>query len=302
MSFWLKSARSRIRRAARGGAWREAARIACALGMALVASACATLPQTQTEVLAQRAVEHVLIEHGGVPVVFESGLAARLSAWSEVYQALAPDTTLWMYNRPGYGASAAVNTPRDGMHVVEELRAVLAAKGLRPPYVLVGHSLGGLYMQYYARRYPDEVAGLVLVDSTHPDQMRGKGAPEHWPMWLRMAFGVATNAVEKQELAGINDTGAQVLALPTVTGPPVLVLTATQPMQDDASELAIEASALRRDFTRLYPAARQVWVDSGHDIPRERPDAIIAAVRAVLAASDRAAAAHSTGKKSGVDK
>ena len=73
------------------------------------------------------------------------------------------------------GRSDPADSPRDGGHVVDELRALLSAQDLKPPYVLVGHSLGGLYMQLYARRYPDEVSALVLVDSTHPNQFKGAG-------------------------------------------------------------------------------------------------------------------------------
>ncbi len=54
--------------------------------------------------------------------------------------------------------------------IVSELRTELDRRNIRPPYVLVGHSLGGLYMQYFARNYPSEVSGLLLVDSTHWDQ------------------------------------------------------------------------------------------------------------------------------------
>lgn len=70
------------------------------------------------------------------------------------------------YDRAGYGGSDAAEGLRDASNVVEELRAVLAASGHTPPYVLVGHSLGAMYVRLFARTHPEEVVGLVLVDGT----------------------------------------------------------------------------------------------------------------------------------------
>ena len=245
-------------------------------------TACTSLPNATIEQVNSRQVEYASINHNTVPVVFENGLGARFEWWAKVLSEISNDTTTFAYNRPGYGKSDLVATPRDGSHVVDELRELLKSKGLKPPYVLVGHSLGGLYMQLFARRYPDEVAALVLVDSTHPAQLQGKGARENWPAWFRLTYGVATSAVEKQELNAINATGEAVLALPSFTQKPVIILSALQPMEAK-SELANDANEKRKDFVRLYPNAKQVWVDSGHDIPLDKPESVIAAIREVMA-------------------
>lgn len=129
-------------------------------------------------------------------------------------------------------------------------------------WALVGHSLGGLYMQLFARRYPNEVSALILLDSTHPAQFKGKGAPENWPTWFRLAYGVATSSVEKQEMNAINAIGESVLSLPSFTGKPVIVLSALQPMKEK-SELADDANAKRKDIAQLYPGSKQIWVESG---------------------------------------
>jgi pimeloyl-ACP methyl ester carboxylesterase len=206
-----------------------------------------------------------------VPIIFENGLGARFEWWKKVLPDISKDSTTFAYNRPGYGKSDVVSTPRDGNHVVDELRELLKSKGLKPPYVLVGHSLGGLYMQLFARRYPNEVSALVLVDSTHPAQLQDKGAPENWPAWFRLMYGATTSAVEKEELNAINSTGEAVLALPTFTDKPVIILSALQPMNE------------KSDLVRLYPGAKQVWVDSGHDIPLDKPESVITAIREVMA-------------------
>lgn len=230
----------------------------------------------------QRKVEYVVAGSKSPVVVFENGLGGRLEWWSKIIPEISKQATVYAYNRAGIGASTPTTRPRDGLQVIEELRQNLRERKLPPPYILVGHSLGGLYMQLYMRRYPDEVAGLVLVDSTHPEQLTDKGSPSNWPAWFKVAFGVASSAAAKSELAYIPATGRELLALPTVQGKPVIVLSAQEPMQQQ-SDLARDANAKRADILRLNPGARQVWVNSGHAIPLENPDAVISAVQDVLA-------------------
>lgn len=229
--------------------------------------------------------------HGAPTVVFENGLGGRLQWWAEVLPAIAQETTVFAYNRAGTGTSTEASTPRDGETIINELRRNLRDKDIAPPYVLVGHSLGGLYVQLYARRYPQEVAGLVLVDSTHPEQLKGAGAKDNWPTWIKLMSNVLLSDAASKELKALPATGAAMLALPPLTGKPVVVLSAQKPMSE-TSELARDANAKRSDIARLHPGAKQVWVDSGHVIPLERPDAVIAAIHEVLL-SVQAAQSHS---------
>ncbi|MDI1342229.1 alpha/beta hydrolase [Polaromonas sp.] len=249
--------------------------------MALL-SGCASLPGANLEAVGQRQIEFRLTRQGPPIVVFENGLGATLDWWAKVVPALEADTTVLTYNRAGYGRSGPVDTIRDGQHVVQELRELLRERGLSPPYVLVGHSLGGLYMQWFARRYPQEVQALVLVDSTHPAQMQGQGAPENWPTWVRVAFNAFNNDTSKAEFKAIDATGQSVLSMPSYTSGPVEVLSALVPMQDRSTPMAEHANQLRSDLVHLYPGARQVWVDSSHAMPLEAPEAVVSAIRRVL--------------------
>ena len=79
-------------------------------------------------------------------------------------------TRVCAYDRAGMGWSEMGPDPRDARQITGELHALLDGAGIEGPYLLVGHSFGGLYMQTYAARYPDEVAGMALVDSSQPDQ------------------------------------------------------------------------------------------------------------------------------------
>jgi len=245
-------------------------------------SGCTSLPGATLEAVGQRQTEHRLTRQGTPVVVFENGLGATLDWWAKVVPALEADTTVLAYNRAGYGRSSTVDTTRDGQHVVQELRDLLRERGLQPPYVLVGHSLGGLYMQWFARRYPQEVRALVLVDSTHPAQMQGQGAPENWPSWVRVAFNAFTNDTAKDEFKAIDATGQSVLSMPSYTSGPVEVLSALGPMQVHSNPMAEHGNHLRSSLVNLYPGARQVWVDSGHAMPLEAPEAVVSAIRRVL--------------------
>ena len=247
----------------------------------LVLSGCASISGVTTSSLDGRNVEHIVAGHGAPAVVFENGLGGRLQWWAKVIPVVAQETTVFAYNRAGTGTSTEASGPRDGNAITEELRRNLREKGIPPPYVLVGHSLGGLYMQLYARRYPEDVAGLVLVDSTHPEQLKGTGAKDNWPTWLKLMFDISLSSAASKELEALAATGAAMLALPPLIGKPVVVLSAQQPMSE-TSELARDSNAKRIDILRLHPGAKQVWVDSGHVIPLEKPDAVIAAIHEVL--------------------
>lgn len=251
------------------------------LTIALLAG-CASVPGTQISLVDERLLE--LVAHpGSAPVVvFENGLGGHMAWWGKVLPALPADTAYFAYNRPGIGQSAAAGTPRDGQHIVAELRRALQHQGMQPPYVLVGHSLGGLYMQLFARQHPQEVAALVLVDSTHPRQLEGAGAMENQSLLVRgMAKALITGAA-KSEFDLLTQTGQQVLALPTPPHVPVTVLSAAEPMKE-TSDLARFSNALRQEIALLYPHAQQVWVDSGHAIPLDKPEAVVAAIRSALA-------------------
>ncbi len=247
-------------------------------------TSCASLPNKTTTTLAQRQMEYVATHHGQPVVVFESGIAGTIDEWSDVFPTISKQYSAFTYNRPGHGKSVTTQTPRDGAHIIDELRALLRQQGYAPPYILVGHSMGGFYMQYFARRYPNEVQALVLVDSAHPKQVEGNGSIDHYPLVFRLMFDWLASSTTKAEYQGMFSTGREMLALPTVTGKPVIILNAAKALKDN-SALAKDWNAMRWDLPKLYPGSQQIWVDSNHDIPHEQPKAVIDAIHAAVTAS-----------------
>ena len=103
--------------------------------------------------------------HGSPIVVFESGLGVYSGTWLDVQRRVARTTRACVYDRAGLGQSDPAPPGRTSRDMVADLHALLARARLRPPYVLVGASFGGLNAQLYASTYPRDVRGLVLVDS-----------------------------------------------------------------------------------------------------------------------------------------
>ena len=107
---------------------------------------------------------------GSPTVILESGLGAPAAGWALVQPDVAKFTRVCSYDRAGYGWSDPSPLPHTSLAIVKELHALLLNAGIAPPYILVGHSFGGFNVRVYAGQYPDEVAGVVLVDSSHEDQ------------------------------------------------------------------------------------------------------------------------------------
>ena len=113
---------------------------------------------------------HVSCAGAGAPtVVFDAALGGSSISWAWVQPEIARTNRTCVYDRAGYGWSDAGPFPRTAGRMAEELRRLLDRSGIHPPFVLVGHSFGGLIMRIVAARYRDDVAGLVLVDPAHPE-------------------------------------------------------------------------------------------------------------------------------------
>jgi pimeloyl-ACP methyl ester carboxylesterase len=116
---------------------------------------------------------HIHCTGSGSPaLVLESGLGNESFIWSKVQPALSRTTRVCSYDRAGYGYSDAQPAPRDADHIAVELHGLLLQAKVTGPIILMGHSLGGLFIRDYATRYPEQVAGLIFVDSSTPLQGR----------------------------------------------------------------------------------------------------------------------------------
>jgi pimeloyl-ACP methyl ester carboxylesterase len=119
---------------------------------------------------------HIVCTGEGSPtVILEAGAGHFSTMWAWVQPAIVQSTRVCAYDRAGYGWSEPGPEPRDAEQLTTELHMLLELAGVEPPYVLVGHSIGGIYARVYNARYTGEVIGMVLLDATHPDNWARQG-------------------------------------------------------------------------------------------------------------------------------
>jgi pimeloyl-ACP methyl ester carboxylesterase len=132
---------------------------------------------------------------GSPTVILEAGgFGSPSDVWLSVMPQVAQKTRVCRYDRPNShsGRSVPVSKPRTAADVVTDLHALLTAADVPGPYVLVGASVGGLFVRLFAATYPDDVVGMVLVDASHEEQPTVLGAlltPEEFALSQRLDFG-----------------------------------------------------------------------------------------------------------------
>lgn len=162
---------------------------------------------------------------GSPSIVLINGAGGPLDAWYKLFPAIEQLGTVFAYDRPGVGGSGKPREPQYGETVVAQLRQLLMAAGVQPPFVLVGHSFGGLHANLFAREFADEVAGVLFLEATAPEDVTGLKAKQPW--WQRKFIGLLDklaprdqNDEIRHELETVRDI-AEAPAFPPV---PVTVL------------------------------------------------------------------------------
>jgi pimeloyl-ACP methyl ester carboxylesterase len=233
---------------------------------------------------------HISESGTGPTVVFESGMGEDTSTWNDVRPEIAGFAHTVAYDRPGLGQSEPTPLPRTVVQMAADLHAVLEAAKLTPPYVLVGHSLGGAIVQVFAYRYPDEVAGLVLVDPEDGrliELLHSRMSATEWTGRQRSLDEAIPNMPPpmRAELRAADDSGedvARAVPLPLV---PVIVLTGTKknpkfPANPLEQDLKLE---LHNALVANTPGAQHILVpNSRHYIQNDAPKLVIEAVWEVL--------------------
>lgn len=242
-------------------------------------------------------------------VVIEAGLGDWSTGWDVVQEGVAKATRVCTYDRAGWGWSEAGPLPRDAAQFAKELHTLLQNANIPGPYVMVGHSLGGLAVRVFAYEYASEVAGVVLIDSMSPRQFTQspgeaqsqtdtQSQPFSLPAMLAR-FGIVrllarplgimpsvpseenayfSRMVSPQsaqtltnESQGMSSAGAEAAAVNTFGDLPLIVLTAKLNNIPGWQEWQTE-------LLQLSSNSQQLFAESGHNIHFEEPESAIAAI------------------------
>ncbi len=258
---------------------------------------------------------------GAPTVVLVGGLRASAEDWSiadntasAVFPEIAKFTRVCAYDRPGTpvgetpSRSDPAAQPTTAADAVADLHALLRAADETGPYVLVGHSYGGLVVRLYAMTYPEEVSGLVLVDAL-AEGLRDAETPEQWAVQRKLIDGDVRESLvlyPALERIDVDRSFDQIRAAPPLRPLPLFVLSADRPWGPQVPAM-IAAGKLPADIppdfgyvtdaaqkvaqerlARLAPNARHITnTNSGHEIHKEQPQLVVDAIREVVEAVRR---------------
>jgi pimeloyl-ACP methyl ester carboxylesterase len=236
---------------------------------------------------------------GNPTVVFESGYRTTMACWKDVWKETAKYTRSCVYDRANLGQSDPATKPRTSKDIVDDLQNLLTNARIPGPYLLVGHSMGSFNVLIYANQYPQDVAGIVLVDPSHPDQFErwlailpvenetqsemlkicrqtlrestspssanDPNNPEGWD-WLQSA----------EELRSIHDLGELPLTVITAVNYSWLCY---HPLAERANKIW---QANQKEYLELSPNSQQIMVSSNHLVMESEPEVVVAAILDML--------------------
>ena len=246
--------------------------------------------QAQLLTIGDQQLEVAVGGSGEQTIVFESGLGYGHSVWSQVADELGQFAKVVSYSRAGNGKSAASELPRTMEQVATELDSLLVTLDLAPPYILVGHSAGGFYIRKYAELFPAKVQGFVFVDST-PEQILVKLRELDEPRALEeeaVIDSMTPDRVKPENVyfSKITNSGefAAAVALPDV---PTVVITAMKREHPQFLFHSVQGKQIWRELHAQFVAQFSdhlhiVSSSSGHNVHREQPEVVAAAVQYVL--------------------
>jgi pimeloyl-ACP methyl ester carboxylesterase len=234
--------------------------------------------------------------HRSPTVVFEGGLTTD---WYQLQNQVAPFTRVCSYDHPNgpWSRSDPAPTPRTARDFVADLHTLLRVARIPGPYVLAGHSNGGLFTQLYASTHPMQVAGLVLIDAVHPAYHQRRLAmlkplvpPELWQALRREAMTPQPRLLdpERVDIWTSERQTRQALRRSPLRPMPLIVLAHGRPEDPDAAFVAQDERLwrqLQRELARSVPGGRLVVAtESGHDIQHEQPELVLDAIGDVVQA------------------
>ncbi len=233
---------------------------------------------TRVASVAGRDIAYRVLGAGKPVIVMISGLGDGMQSFKDVAPQLAEGATVIVYDRAGYGLSTASSGPADAKAAARDLDAVLRQSGVRGPYILVGHSLGGLYAEYYAATRTNQIAGLVLEESRAADFSRRCEAARLPMCTPTPAMMMGSPRGAQDEVAALAAAFAQAEAIGPARGKPVLVI--TRPFGQKPSPFETLWTETQADLAGRYAGATHLTAPGGgHYVHLQQRDWFVSALR-----------------------
>lgn len=228
-------------------------------------------------------------------IVLLTGLAGTTADWQSLENQLSELGDVLNYDREGLGKSAWKRRAKDSRTIARELHALLKAKNIKPPYVLMAHSLGGVHARVFASLYPTEVSGMVLVDPTPEnltDSLLATLPPAERNNILEQIRKEEQEALKqipeggiKEEFKAINTCYEQVRRDVWKTNVPIAVISSMKLEKDDTPQSKEMAKRLRDQIlTQTSTTQKQHYTTTtaGHFVQKDQPELVLKAVRWVI--------------------
>jgi pimeloyl-ACP methyl ester carboxylesterase len=247
------------------------------------------LPAIQVAQTRLGRMSYIVSGAGEPPLVLFNGAGVSLEGWRALYPAIEDLGTVFAWNRPGVKGSDAPTASQSGGAVIAALRELLGYAGLVPPYVLVGHSLGGLYANLFARLHPSETLAVMFLEATHPrDQEVLKQHETLFAQGIAKVLGLPQKMFSRNlhaEIEWIGETVRQIEAAGPFPAVPVSVVTGGKapPTWMLSPAAAGARRAHQQDLARLSPLGEQVIAQgSGHFPQITEPQLVLDALEWLL--------------------
>ncbi len=220
----------------------------------------------------------LLSGEGETTVILDAGLGGTSEDWAKVQPEVAKFSKVFSYSRAGLGQSEKAAIPRTCKDIISDLRSLLLSANLYPPYILVAHSWSGINARWFASQYPDEIAGVVLVDAVHEnkyDQFEKILTEEKANRMWAFVKDPSRNDENIDRIASIE----QVRSKRTSCDFPLIILTRAR----DSDEMSKIETDLQAEFLKLSTKSKQYFSKhNDHFIQNSEPELVIDSIRQIV--------------------
>jgi pimeloyl-ACP methyl ester carboxylesterase len=207
-------------------------------------------------------------------IVFESGYGWDLNNWNPIKSHVSKFVNVFLYDRDGIGRSEKSSKPKHSMQIINNLRNLLNKADVKPPYLLVGHSFGGVNVRLFANKYPEEVTGVILLDSVHEAQNK-KMVPLFTEKVQEDYLG---QFVVEATLKEFEESLEQVRGI-NLGDIPLLVITGGTQSHHTNQSMA-QWMMLQKELANLSTTSNHLLIkEAGHAVHIDKPQIVINAIK-----------------------